>query len=335
MGSKRRPSLDLTDPKWFLDSLDLETSKARFVKTDRDCLSRQPFLDVRWERTRLASAELPASALRATSAVRPRLDFIWHTSLCCSTLVAAALDHPGVNLSLKEPRALVELADLKRHQHGLKRPGLARAVFALFARRFSEDERILIKPSNFANNLLPEATAMVDGRMLMVYSSCRNFLISILKEGERRRGYVRDVFTTLLADGHLQEDWPVERLLGLSDMEVAALAWHMQIADLHLAMQSLGKRAASLDGDRFLDDRRAGLEALDAFFGLGLGSRVIRATVNGDLFRRNIKSGDAGRVRRQAEVKQFESRMGSDLDRLVDWAARAFATTVNLPRSLI
>jgi len=44
----------------------------------------------------------------------PKLDFIWHTSLCCSTLIAEAFDLPRRHLSLREPLVLVPAADTKR-----------------------------------------------------------------------------------------------------------------------------------------------------------------------------------------------------------------------------
>ena len=318
------PALD--DPAWFLDDLDLTTGFAGFLHVDRGALSRQAFLDPRWVRDGLEARRMAGAELDAPAGPAPRLNFIWHTSYCCSTLLAAALDAPGRNLSLKEPQALVGLANLKRGQQGaLKRPGLARAVFGLFGRRFAADEQVLIKPSNFANNLLPEAAAMTDGRHLMLHSSCRRFLISVLKRGEDLRGYPRELFVSLANDGHPQANWPMKTLLCLTDLQMAALSWQMQMAELRQAMAGLGDRAVSLDGDRFLDAPRQALGALDGFFGLGLDPASLDAALAGGLLGRDVKTGGAGagRAARDAAALRIEAELGEKLDKIVAWSARA------------
>lgn len=312
--------LDLADPRWFPDDLNLATGKARFLRVSREELSRQPFLDPRWKRAGLAESQVPAVTLDASDGVRPRLNFIWHTSYCCSTVLATALDRTGVSLSLKEPQVLVGLANLKRGQGGmLKRPALARALFALLARRFSPDERVLVKPSNFTNNLLPEAAEMTDGRMLMLYSSCRDFLISIAKANESRRGFPRELFVSLSMDqSHPQAKWPAATLIRLTDLQIAAVAWRMQVAEMRRAMDKLGDRAVSLDADRFDKEPRAVLNALDRFFGLGLGACDEAAWLG-----RDVKTGAARDEKaRRRDAARMEGELGPALDRIVEWSAR-------------
>jgi hypothetical protein len=314
------------DPAWFLDDLDLTTGLAQFIRIDRAVVGGQPFLDPRWKREGLERTKLPGSALDLQPATPPRLNFIWHTSYCCSTVLAAALDMPGRNLSLKEPQALVGLANLKRGQQGaLKRPGLARAVFALMARRFEPDEQVLVKPSNYANNLLPEAAAMTEGRHLMLYSSCRRFLVSVLKRGEDLRAYPRELFVSLANDGHPQADWPMKTLLSLTDLQMAALAWHMQVAEMRKAMAALGERAVSLDGDAFLAHPKGTLSALNGFFGLEIDRAPLEAAVDAGLLAHDVKTGGAGagKAARDAEADRIERQLGPKLDQIVDWAARA------------
>ncbi|HEX8231874.1 MAG TPA: hypothetical protein VF559_00815 [Caulobacteraceae bacterium] len=321
--------VDLADPHWFPDDLNLATGRARFVRVSREELSRQPFLDPRWSRAGLPQREAPGTALTAPEGDhRPRLNFIWHTSYCCSTVLAAALDRPGVNLSLKEPQALVGLANLKRGQGGaLKRPPLARALFGLYARRFSSAEQVLIKPSNFANNLIAEAGEMTDGRMLMLYSSCRSFLISIIKAHEDRRAFPRELFVSLSMDGHPQAKWPTATLVRLTDLQIAATAWQMQIAEMRRGMARLGDRAASLDGDRFASDPRAVVEALDGFFGLGLGASDEAAWLE-----RDVKTGgERDENARREDAERIEREWGGALDRIIEWSARASGAAAEEP----
>lgn len=328
----------LSDPGWFLDELDFKRLQALFVHAGRDELSRQPFLDPRWDRGRLPRAEAPGAALDAPEGTAAPLNFIWHTSFCCSTVIAAALDVAGRNLSLKEPRALVDLADLKRGQRGLKRPGLARAVFGLYARRFAVDEQVLVKPSNFANTLMTEAAEMTRGRSLMLYSSPRSFLVSIVKEGEGRRSYARDLFLALAGDGHPQGGQGVDTLLRMTDLQMAALAWRMQMAAMRQAMEALGERAVSLDADAFLRAPGEALTALDRFFNLGIGEALLAARAEGSMLATHAKTGapGAGRALREAEAAGIGPALGAHIDLLVDWAAKTSPPQGDrLPRPLL
>lgn len=330
--------LDLSDPTWFLDGLDWVRGEARLIKTDRESLSREAFLDDRWDRSALPHVNVPIDQIGRPLGARPRLNFIWHTSFCCSTLVAALLDAPGKNLSLKEPRVLVELASLKRRQRESRAvAALTPVVLGLYARRFDPAEQILIKASNFANNLIVETAAASDGRCLMLYSSCRSFLVSIVKEREARRGYARQLFLSLAEDGHLQSKWPIDALLRLTDLEMAAVAWQMQMSAMQNAMQVLGDRAASMDGDRFLQDPMEGLAALDSFFAVGLGAEAIGEILSGPRLGRSVKTGKSGegRLRRQADAARVEQELGAELNRLVGWATNgADGVPSELPRSL-
>ncbi|MGZ8408276.1 MAG: hypothetical protein ACXWVJ_09640, partial [Caulobacteraceae bacterium] len=204
---------DLNDTAWFLDKLDLENGMANLIRADRSILAEQPFLDNKWDTSRLETASVTLADLTAAApAGRPRLNFIWHTSFCCSTLIARCLDHQGRSLALREPRALVGLANAKRRGLVQKQPGLARGVFALLARRFEAPEHILIKPSNAANTLISEAAAMTDGKMLLLHTGCREFVVSAAKNGQGMAAFVRNLFLLLGGDGHPAGRWPVETL---------------------------------------------------------------------------------------------------------------------------
>ncbi len=225
---------DLDDPRWFLDGLEMASGRACFVRADRAAVSAEPFLDHRWRHLQAPRVDVPLSELGAIGAEPPQLSFIWHTSFCASTLLAASLDAAGGCLALKEPRVLVILAALKRSGR-LRDPALARAAFALLARRFQPREPVLIKPSNGANTLIAEAAALTRGPMLLLYSDCESFLVSMAKKGSGGFGYVRELFMTLAADGHPAGRWPAEQLFKLTDLQMAALVWRMQMDHLEPA----------------------------------------------------------------------------------------------------
>ncbi len=337
------PSLLLSDPHWFADDLDLENRVLRFVRVDRALLSDTPFLDERMDRTGRATAALPLDDATGTSGPAPRLHFIWHTAFCLSTLIAHALDMPGENLSLREPRILMNLGRAKRTrwaaQNGLER-ALPDATFRLLARRFAPAEQILIKPTNTVNTLMHDAASLTDGRMLFLYSDCRSFLISIAKK--RQEGYVfaRKLFAILAADGHPFGRLAPRQLLEMSDLQIAALVWHMQIAEMRNAMAMLGQRAASLNCDDFLANPKGALAALDGFFDLDLGAARIDAVAASDLLKRDAKNTDAAYdgARRASEAGDTAKMLGTDLPRVIEWSYGAAPETPKgapLPQPLV
>ncbi len=321
-----RDGLDLGDPALFLHDIDLGSGRAGFVRTDRATLSAEPFLDHRWRAAEAVDATATSIELQTSASGTPRLNFIWHTSYCASTLLATCLDAPGRCLSLKEPRALVILASLKQAGRLGAPGGLARSVFGLLGRRFDPGEQVLIKPSNSANILIPEAAALTHGQMLLLYSDCESFVLSVARQGRAGFAYVRDRFHSLAADGHPVARWPAADLLKLTDLELAALVWRMQMDALEAASTRLGARARSLDCRLFLEDPGLVLSRLDDFFGLDLGPGRLDQVVEGPLLRRNAKRpGEAFDSRARAEERaRLRAHLGPDLPAVLQAMESAF-----------
>lgn len=325
----------LRDPHWFVEDYDPLGNTFSVVRTDRETLGEQAFLDNRWNRTAAEHRKLPVAATAGAfdPAARPNLNFIWHSSYCCSTLLAAALDWPGCNLSLREPLAMVPIADAVRAARHSAKPvpaRLAELAFQLLARRFAPDEGVTVKPSNFANVLVQDAARASRGKMLFLYSDLESFLISIAKSGVQLRKYARRLFGNIAGDSGGPLPWAPQQIFQMTDLEIAALAWHLQIAEFRRGFAALGEgRAASLDCDALLADPAGTLARLDVFFGLGLGAARLAEVAAGPLFRRHAKNPahpyDARRRQDEnAAVRQF---FGADLQRIIEWSYRACPDT--------
>jgi hypothetical protein len=329
----------LKDFAWFPVGADFSRQAVTFTHADRATLAAQPFLDHRWRRDGLPETALPLSAILSgigANVAPPALNFIWHSSFCCSTLLARALDMPGRNLSLCEPLVLVHLGDGKRAgalAHNGNPQNTAQAIFRLLSRGEQANSKVLIKPSNFANTLIMDALGQTEGRHLFLYSDLPAFLIAIARGGVNLHKYARRLFGTVAADIGQQLPWTGAQIFEMSDMELAALAWHMQMAAFRQAAAAAGGRAIALHCDAFLADPQGALTRLDIFFGLGLGAAQIAATVSGSLFGQHAKKpGEAfdptERAAVNAKVREF---LGGDLDRVVEWSYRACPGT---PRTL-
>jgi hypothetical protein len=334
------------DHRWFPEEFHAPRQLLTFVRAERDELARQPFLDHRWKQEALLrrQADLEAIAAELPGGPAPRLDFIWHTSFCCSTLLARALDLPGKCLALSEPLVLVSIADAKRTaalDQGWQVSRLPDVILRLLARPEARGSRVLVKPSNFANILLPDAARLTSGKALLLYSDLPAFLLSVLRSGLPLRKYVRRLFSNLVGQVRDQLPWSQAEIFQMSDVEIAALAWHMQILEFRNAARLLGPaRAASLDCDAFLANPAEVLRRLDAFYGLGLGEGHIAQTLAGPLFRQHSKAPgvafDGGA--RAAQMAAAERQFGSDVERVVEWSYRVSPLTprgVPLPNPLV
>ncbi|MBS0295204.1 MAG: hypothetical protein JSR45_02760 [Proteobacteria bacterium] len=314
----------LRDAAWFLHAIDLAGRQARFTRTNRQALSAQSFLDPRWSRAGAAETALPLDAL-ADAPEPPRSPgIIWHSAFCCSTLIAACLDKPGKALALKEPMALVNLAQPPPGV-AAAHPRLVRGAVRLLGRAFEGRERVVIKPSNAANDLI-EAMAPAAGPMLFLHSNLRWFLLSVVRGGEQRRAWVRPLLIRRLGADEL-------RRLGLdlallTDLGAAALLWRLQMAEFEAAVARYGpERTRLLDCETFLAAPERTLSELDAFFELGLGEAHVLETVRGPAFFRHAKNPRAAfdLTRHRRDLALAEQSLGQDLGLIIDWSARVMA----------
>jgi len=320
----------VSDPHWFLEDYDPGKRKLRFVHADRQTLASTPFLaEGMWDysgRPQIEIAERELIALLPAGAL-PRINFIWHTAFCCSTLIASILDREGLNFSLKEPGIMLILADAKRQNAiGNGRPFSYRfpeLVFRLLGRPFHPGAQVTIKPTNFCNYVLRDAAALTEGKNLFLYSDCRSFVISILKKGEYGRRTARDLYARIVRDGNEQANWPIDGVLSMTDMQIAAVVWHMQIAEFRRSWPMMAPgRAASLDCDAFLASPVETLVAIDEFFGLGLEREHFEKAIDGPMATRHSKSRDQefngqARIHEHAEIyRQF----GEEIDNTVRWS---------------
>lgn len=321
------------DVCWFPEEYVPSGNTISFVRSDAATIGRQTFLDQRWNRDGRAKASLRLDAIAAEmlpDSSPPLLNFIWHTSFCCSTLVASALNVAGKNHSLKEPQMLVMVADIKRAGalvEGRISPRLPEIALRLLARPPEQGVPVTIKPSNFANVLIGPAARHSTGKSLFLYSKLPDFLISVAKSGLQLSKYARRLFFGIVSDDGKPLRWPAAELFQMSDLEVAAIAWHLQMAEFQRSWKEWGPdRAALLDCDAFLADPRAALEKLDAFFGYGFGPDTIDAILTGPVFSRHAKLPQApfSVEQRRTENERARKVLGPDLQRIVDWSYKAY-----------
>jgi hypothetical protein len=206
-------------------------------------------------------------------------------------------------------------------------------MFRLLARPLASNEQVTVKPTNAVNCFLPESATMTSGKALLLYGDCRSFLIATAKRREKGRAHHRALFGELCADGHEQRNWSLRKLFELSDLQVSALVWHMQIAQFMRALPLFEPgRVAALDCEEFLREPRTTLHSINRFLQLRLDDEHIAAAVNGPL---HVHAKDLSLrftidSRRQEEEDVARS-LGSELEEIVQWGYEVCSTPRELP----
>jgi hypothetical protein len=145
------------------------------------------------------------------------------------------------------------------------------------------------------------------------------------KGGDGLGKYARRLFSSLVRDSGAPPRWPLQEILHMSDLEIAALCWHMQIAQFERSAKSLGTdRMAALDCGDFLADPTRALTALSSFFQLDMSAKDVTAIVEGPALRRHAKvpTYPFGFDQRRKLADDVRTRLGPDLPRIAEWSDR-------------
>jgi len=267
--------------------------------------------------------------VRSVSATR--LNFIFHSAYCCSTLLANAYDRPGSSMSLKEP---VLLNDIVGWRHRGGEPAaigeVLRDGLATLSRGFTPAESCVIKPSNVVNGLAsamltmrPEATA------LLVHAPLDAFLGSIAGKGLWGRRWVRELLAKLLKEGLVDLGFGPEEIFLHTDLQVAATGWLAQHALFAKLAAAWPDRVRTLNSETLLANPHAALAALDQLFGVD-ATEDDRAQIVSEVFTRHAKfGGDFDARDRERNRRDATEIHGEELAMVSQWAL-AVATSAGV-----
>jgi hypothetical protein len=335
----------IEDAAWFPHRLDLTRRVVLFGRFERDALSRASFLDYRIEdaaqRWAEASLDELLGAVSRTRSAKPA--FLFHTSYCCSTLLARALDRPGRVLALKEPEIIMGLSNAYRMAQSQEEieniHELRDILLALLARPREDGERVLIKPTNAANNLIPILAAL-DSPITLLYGDLRGFLASVIKKGDPCKTLVRQIYRVYAMDNIGVSAIPQRDALALTDLQIAALVWRHQMELFNTVLSAATTaHVRSLEFHQLLANPAATLHATSNHFTFGLSPEDCLAIASGSLFRQDAKddtrSYDA--VKRAEEERVLIEQNAEALDMIETWAFQLSlwpARTKQLPKAL-
>ena len=273
--------------------------------------------------------------------------FIFHSAYCCSTMMARAFDIPGIAMGLKEPVVLNDMIGWRRRgADPAKWSAVLDQSLNLLSRPFSDDQAVVIKPSNICTPLIiPILEKRPDAKALLLYAPIGSFLKSIAKKEMWGRIWVRDLLIGIAKDKYLVGGMSQEELLQLTDLQVAAIGWLSQHAVFAQIVQKFGsERVKLLDSDTFLARSRDSIAALVEHFDLDMNDAQIQSVLEGPAFSSHSKLDQAksGEVfdanARQAEQNAMATVHGSEIDMVATWinaVADSQGIAINLPAPLL
>ena len=316
------------DPLWFADRYDPGHDAVHFRHLTRANHRAATFLtDEYLSKDAAVVVVRRRDALAAAPATGP-IHYILHSAYCCSTLLARAVDVPGVAMGLKEPVLLNDLVGWKAR--GAKAADLAAVLdsgLTLFARPFGPGEAVVVKPSNVANGL---ASAMLTVRpeacALLLHAPLETYLGSIARKGMTGRLWARDLLVKQIADGTQWPGMAAEAFIAQTDLQAAAIGWLAQHAIFARVAARFPDRVRTLDSATLMADPAAAMTALGTLFGITLDGPAIAA---GRAFRMHSKDGSMfDAAARTAELATAE-RYADEIAKVAVWA-EAVAATVGL-----
>lgn len=319
----------IADPAQLLHRIDAETGRLVFLPVTRAALEGASFLDGRTDFAAGPAVELEgADPSMLDPPVTPDR-YIFHVSFCGSTLLTRMLARPGKVFALREPHALVDLADARKAAGPSSRlAALTGLVRASHRARWQPDEVVLVKPSNWVNNLLPElCNSPASIRPLFVDIGARAFLRAVFR-GNRER-----IEFTLRAAQHFAG--PADAALLAAAVQASpdplGRAANLTLVALHLQRRAFADAMAfgGWDADHVLDYEKivgnpvAAATAASAALDLDLAGAEIEENATRVLARNAKQAGDFS-VDREAGINDaVEAANGRHFDVALGWAESA------------
>ena len=293
-----------------------------FLDIDADVLERSAFMDVRIEAP-LADARAMLLADLPRPPAPQRLGWLFHTSFCCSTLLARALHVAPRQSVVKEPLVLRRLGDARRA--GWPVDEWIAPVAGLLARPWAAQGSVIVKPTHAALNIAMDLVRATPGsRALLLSSSLEDFLVSNLKKTAESQQKIPELAERALSATTLGPRLPAQALAPPHLLAAACLQWAGQRELGAALVAGFGTdRVRVLDTQALLDDVPETSVRVARWFGNAVDDETQRRRarcVSATHAKATAMPYDAGR--RAAEAARIRELHGELVDESLRWAER-------------
>lgn len=334
-----QPVIPTLTPEWLAHRYDPGHDAVHFIPVERALRRKAAFLTDE----ELGQTAPPIVLHRRDAArliVPGRLNFIFHSAYCCSTLLANAYDRPGTAFSLKEPMLLNDLVGWRHRGGEPQKIGAALAdALGLMTRPLTPGEIGVAKPSNVVNGLARAMLAIrKDAGVILLHAPLDQYLRSIVQKGLWGRLWVRDLLAKMLKDGLVDLGFEAQDYFLQSDLQVAAVGWLAQHQLFTRMTETWPDRVRTLDSTVLLARPLEALAATDRLFGLK-DDTAARQMIVETIFSRHSKFGTSFDARqRDVEQRQAAEVHAEELEKVAIWAATVaerVGLSLQLPQPLL
>ncbi|PKG85916.1 hypothetical protein CXF85_03850 [Colwellia sp. 75C3] len=270
----------ISSPDFLVYDLETPSMKLLFKEVTELTYSDSTFLDERIihaSGNNYISEIMPLfNALQKNDVPRASPCFIFHTSFCCSTLLARCFDFLPDVFVAKEPWILRRLADLKRRNNMTNELNdkdwkiLSYTIYHLLRKSYGE-QRIVIKPTNLANNIVDELMSQsINSRAVMIYSSLNDFLISNIKKTSETQSKMPLLAKIFTRDTGGHPNLTLEEIEKLPLLQACIVIWYSQfkLIEQQWSKQYL-QRCLFINAEEFLARPQDAISNLCKFFNYG------------------------------------------------------------------
>lgn len=320
------------DPRWLAHRFDEATNQIRFIDYDRQERAAVPFLTDQYLPQRPFRA-LGRDEARAAAPASAPVHFIFHSGFCCSTLLAACFDQPGLASSFSEPMILNDAVGWRKRGAPPAEVGrLLDDALRLLARPFAGDQSSVIKPSTVVNGLAPAVLRLrPESRAIFIYAPLEDFLISIAKKGIDGRMWVRELLLAMRLEGLTDPlGMADEDFFKQTDLQVAASSWLGQQALFAGLGQSTGDRLHAISSAQFLGSPEKTLRDVARHFGLAIGQTHIDHALSVTMAVNSKNRSPYSKADRKSDYAAAGSAHRDEIGKVCGWA-RAVAQAMGLP----
>ena len=321
------------NPDWLPHSYDPDGHLLTFVNVPRNARSELMFLFDQHYGGKFTKISFPGASVAA--AVRAERDseraapahFIFHTSFCGSSLLARALEMPGVATSMREPAVFTSLANRVTSKDDQASADRLELILRLLERPFFPNEAVIAKQSTFANRLIePILRSRENNRAILLYGDLETYLVSLLKRGVKGRIWGRKLFVNIRSWSKLELDLDDNEIMELTDVQVAALAWLMQIHHFDRLAKEFGPRTMLVESSELFASPTATLHSVMTFFGLCVTREEAAQIVSGPVFAKHSKFSDRDYSveQRQRDTQIVGKANSEEISMVANWL-QAFA----------